>query len=161
MCSKRCTSLWAKTNIVPPSRKGAVVSKPPTNKGRSDWGVIATCCGCGVGYRRKLYEILKARQALYCSPLCRKNHSITPENKRLRRSKEFANWRKAVFERDNYTCQICYVRGGVLHPDHIKQFAYYPELRFELSNGRTLCESCHRKTETWGRKLIINEGLAR
>jgi hypothetical protein len=49
--------------------------------------------------------------------------------------------------------QICLKRGGELHPDHIKQFALYPELRYELSNGRTLCADCHRKTESWGKNI--------
>lgn len=79
---------------------------------------------------------------------------ITPINKRLRRSLEFKIWRHQVFDRDNYTCQICGVKNGngsnvELHPDHIKQFAYHPELRFEISNGRTLCIICHRKTRTY------------
>ena len=64
---------------------------------------------------------------------------------------EHRKWRKAVFERDNYTCQICYVRGGKLHADHIKPFYLYPELVFSLENGRTLCILCHRKTPTFGR----------
>ena len=55
-------------------------------------------------------------------------------------------------ERDNYTCQICGTRGGDLEADHIKPFAYYPDIRFELSNGRTLCKPCHRKTDTYGEK---------
>lgn len=75
---------------------------------------------------------------------------ISPINKIIRRSKEFIDWRRQVFERDRYTCQHCGIRGGILHPDHIKPFSLFPELRFELSNGRTLCVSCHRKTPTWG-----------
>ena len=77
---------------------------------------------------------------------------ITPLNKRIRRSAEFSQWRKLVFERDDFTCQLCGQRGGELHPDHIKQFAYHPDLRFELSNGRTLCKTCHIKTPTWGNR---------
>lgn len=61
-------------------------------------------------------------------------------------------WRKSVFERDNYTCQICQERGKKLQADHIKPFKYFPELRWILSNGRTLCEECHKKTDTWGRR---------
>lgn len=77
---------------------------------------------------------------------------ISPENKRLRMSARFREWRESVFKRDNFTCQICFERGGELHPDHIKQFAYFPELRFQINNGRTLCKSCHMKTPTWGFK---------
>ena len=62
-------------------------------------------------------------------------------------------WRKAVFERDNYTCQICRVRGKYLEADHIKPFAYFPELRFELTNGRTLCRKCHDKTKISAKKM--------
>jgi hypothetical protein len=75
---------------------------------------------------------------------------VTPIHKRLRRSMKFRRWREAVFKRDDYTCQFCKERGGELHPDHIKPFALFPRLRFDINNGRTLCVACHRKTPTWG-----------
>ena len=74
---------------------------------------------------------------------------VYPENARIRGSLEYRQWRTSVFQRDNYTCQGCGKRGGYLHADHIKPFAYYPDLRLELSNGRTLCVPCHKKTDTW------------
>lgn len=80
---------------------------------------------------------------------------ITPKNNILRKSTRFKNWRKSVFERDNYTCQICGKRGNTLHPHHIKRFSDYPELRFEISNGQTLCINCHKKTKTWGVNRLI------
>lgn len=83
---------------------------------------------------------------------------ISPLYKRIRRSKEFMDWREAVFKRDDWTCQGCGIRGGILHPDHIKPFAFFPELRFELSNGRTLCKNCHVKTDSWGHKATKNYG---
>ena len=59
-------------------------------------------------------------------------------------------WRNEVFKRDNYTCQLCDKRGCRLNADHIKPYKRYPELRHILSNGRTLCFECHRKTPTYG-----------
>jgi len=57
------------------------------------------------------------------------------------------DWRKAVFERDKYTCQECGQVSGYLQAHHIKPFAYFKELRTELSNGITLCRKCHNKTK--------------
>jgi len=74
---------------------------------------------------------------------------ITPLNRHIRGSFEYRQWRKSVFERDNYICQLCGVKGGQLNVDHIKPFADYPELRFSLLNGRTLCRVCHEKTPTF------------
>lgn len=67
---------------------------------------------------------------------------------------ECTEWRKQVFERDNYTCQECGSRGGRLNADHIKPWCIFPELRFDINNGRTLCIKCHKKTDTYGWKMI-------
>ena len=77
---------------------------------------------------------------------------VTPIRKKLYFSQEYKNWRKAVFERDNYTCVFCNQKGGILNADHIKPFALFPKLRFDLNNGRTLCLECHKKTDTYGGK---------
>lgn len=76
---------------------------------------------------------------------------IAPLEMRLRWTDKYKNWRTKVFERDNYTCVWCGCSGGVLNADHIKSFALYPLFRFRLSNGRTLCVPCHKKTPTYGR----------
>lgn len=68
----------------------------------------------------------------------------TPYTKRLRGTKKFKDWRMSIFKRDDYTCQKCNERGGTLHPHHIKSFTVYPELRFDVNNGSTLCVDCHR-----------------
>ncbi len=85
---------------------------------------------------------------------------ISKIHKRIRHSIEFKLWREAVFERDNYTCRFCGWRGGILHPDHIKPFAYFPELRFSIDNGRTLCVDCHKNTDTFGIKANKKYGKA-
>lgn len=66
-------------------------------------------------------------------------------NKDHRKSKEYKDWRKQVFDRDLYTCKKCGQIGGNLNAHHIKEFAKYPKLRYEVNNGITLCESCHKK----------------
>ena len=66
-------------------------------------------------------------------------------NSRKRECKAYSEWRKAVFERDNYTCQSCGKHGGTLNAHHIKPYAKYEKLRTDIDNGTTLCLDCHRK----------------
>lgn len=67
---------------------------------------------------------------------------------------EYKTWRRSVFQRDDYACIICKKRGGRLCADHIKPWALYPDNRYEIDNVRTLCFSCHTKTDTFGGKTI-------
>ena len=67
-----------------------------------------------------------------------------------RMSADYRNWRKEVFERDNYNCQICGKKGGELNAHHIKTFKKHKKLRFEVSNGVTLCAKCHREVHKGG-----------
>jgi len=92
---------------------------------------------------------------MFCSKKCAdrfKDQGKTPEAQKIRMSKEYRIWRKAVFERDDYTCVFCGQHGGKLNADHIKRFSDFPELRLAIDNGRTLCEECHKKTDTFGNK---------
>lgn len=70
---------------------------------------------------------------------------ITGERHSAMSQKEYKDWRTAVFERDEYTCQKCGQVGRELRAHHIYNFADYPEHRLELDNGITLCETCHRE----------------
>lgn len=81
---------------------------------------------------------------------------ITPENIRIRASAEYNRWRTNVYERDKYICQACGKKGGYLHADHILPFCLYPERRFDINNGRTLCVACHRNTDSYGGKMHKN-----
>lgn len=63
---------------------------------------------------------------------------------RQRNMPEYIAWRTKVFERDGYTCVECGQKGNV-EAHHIKPWASHPQLRFEVSNGLTLCRPCHRE----------------
>ncbi|MHA1737884.1 MAG: NUMOD3 domain-containing DNA-binding protein [Candidatus Heimdallarchaeota archaeon] len=99
-------------------------------------------------HRKKISETFKNKPSIHHNW----KGGITPINKVIRRSREYKLWRIAVFERDNFTCIWCGQKGGRLNADHIKPFALFPELRFAIDNGRTLCEDCHKTTDTFGRK---------
>lgn len=60
-------------------------------------------------------------------------------------SPDHAKWHRRVFERDDYTCQICCKRGGNLEAHHIYSWATHKKLRYTTSNGVTLCKSCHKE----------------
>jgi hypothetical protein len=122
------------------------------------------CKYCGLEITKKK----PSEQGLYCNNKCYSKwrsenktgvnapnyiHGKCGENLLFRASLKYREWRSSVFKRDNYTCVICKdKKGGNLEADHIKDFALYPELRLDINNGRTLCKSCHKKTDNYGFK---------
>ena len=133
---------------------------------------IKTCQYCKKEFQSKYTSGLKKYCSLICASKSRgdkmrgvKNGrcgelaggwkgGVTKEHDLIRRGLEYKRWRTSVFERDNYTCVNCGVRGGKLQADHIKPFSIYKELRFDINNGRTLCFKCHKETDTYGGKMI-------
>ena len=73
------------------------------------------------------------------------NPNLTDEDRISRRNdKKIPVWRKEVYTRDNYTCQICGDNsGGNLHAHHLMGYNKYPKQRFDKDNGTTLCIICH------------------
>lgn len=65
-------------------------------------------------------------------------------DKHDRNSDNYKQWRKAVYKRDGYVCQDCGTKKD-LQAHHIKPWQRYPELRYEVNNGITLCRKCHLK----------------
>ena len=104
-----------------------------------------------------------------------KNHynwkgGLTPLVRQIRRCFKYRQWRKAIFQRDNYTCILCDKRGGWVEADHypksfseifygnkiktIKQALNCKEL-WNKDNGITLCRKCHNLTKennVWAKK---------
>ena len=104
-----------------------------------------------------------------CSAGQHRRHSgrllITPIHKRIRGSLEFRQWRESVFKRDNWTCQKCGKRSKknawlIIHAHHVKPFAIFPELRFIVDNGQTLCKDCHDK-EPKGKEVYLVDNATR
>lgn len=67
----------------------------------------------------------------------------------LSNTREYKQWRSNVFQRDNWTCQTCNIRGIYLIAHHLKSWAKFPELRYKTDNGITLCEECHKLTDNY------------
>jgi len=76
---------------------------------------------------------------------------LTHPSRRLRGTSLYKKWRSEILRRDNYTCVLCGLNEN-LEADHIKNFHFYKQLRFDLSNGRTLCHGCHIKTDDYAYK---------
>jgi hypothetical protein len=129
-----------------------------------------TCEGCGQRFER--YTSQPKRR--FCSRACaygfmrgpngaaalsNRKKPYTPPNKGCgdqgRRVEAYRNrtvagpidrWRLSVYHRDGFICQRCGdARGRNLQAHHIIGWAQDPALRFELFNGVTLCEACHKR----------------
>jgi hypothetical protein len=78
-----------------------------------------------------------------------KNHwnwqgGISGLNMKIRNSARHREWSKAVYARDKWTCQKCgFNDHHKIIAHHIVEFSKDASLRFDVSNGITLCRSCH------------------
>jgi 5-methylcytosine-specific restriction endonuclease McrA len=133
--------------------------------GNSNWkGGKARCKDCGkplstytgkrcikcfiknrVGENHPMYGVHRFGEK---APNWRGDKCITSINKRIRMSYEYRLWRETVFIKNDWTCQMCGIRGGNLEAHHIWSFTKYPELRFSINNGISLCVKCHKKIHT-------------
>jgi hypothetical protein len=146
-CSRKCSTTHngAKTEIKEKFAK-AKIGKTPWNKGVKMWenkehprGTMGMKFPQNAGANCKFWK-----------------GGISTQNELERKSVKYKNWRTSVFERDNYTCVICQKSGCEIHADHIKPFSTHLELRYDINNGRTLCVECHKKTDTFGGKMLKN-----
>ena len=72
---------------------------------------------------------------------------ISPLNYQIRQGEEYYLWRTAVYERDFWTCRMCGKKDRNIVAHHILSFNDYPNLRFAINNGMTLCRGCHIKKQ--------------
>lgn len=115
-------------------------------------GIYISCPQCTKLVYKNQRDLKRVKQC-FCSKSCAyafRDRGLTSANARIRDSREYTEWRRHVFQRDDYTCQSCNKRGGKLNADHELSFSAYPALRFEVLNGRTLCIPCHQATPNYG-----------
>ena len=149
------------------------LAKSKIGENGKNWqGGKPECLDCKVtlvGYKQK--------RCRSCSNIFRsgENNSawkggITPLVRSIRTMMKYNEWRKSVYERDNYTCQECKLVGVALNADHIKPFSKMVRQSkvssikeagacrelWDIDNGRTLCVDCHKKTDTFGYKSSMS-----
>jgi len=108
------------------------------------------------GWKNKLPDCIDCGKQLstYNNKKCSEHKGLRGENSpnwkggntklnKLERNKFMETMQKLIFERDDYTCQLCGQKGGYLQVDHIQSWAEYVKLRFSMDNCRTVCRSCH------------------
>ena len=112
------------------------------------------CLDCG-----KLLSTYKVKRCRSCYPMSKRgeNHWNWKNTGTKMGQKEYILWRSNVFERDLYTCQKCKKMGVYLMAHHIKQWSKYPELRYVVSNGITLCRDCHAETDKFYARFFKKE----
>ncbi len=105
--------------------------------------------------RNNLYNKSISRGCLICSQknmTGKNNHNYNPnltdkerEANRSRQSDpKYKKWVRDVYKKDNYTCQICFKpSSGHLNAHHLMGFDNYPKLRYNKTNGTTLCKYHH------------------
>ena len=80
-------------------------------------------------------------------------------NTKLRKNFRYTAWRKAVWKRDQGICSKCERIGSDV--DHLRSFSKYPKLRYQMSNGRVLCRSCHiKRTALQHKRGSLRSGVA-
>lgn len=99
----------------------------------------------------------------FCNQKCFK--SYLKENRvltiNITDSAAYKEWRLKVYKRDGYRCKMpdCLSQSRSIAAHHIYPKKKYPVLQFEITNGITLCKSCHEKT--YGKEELFIDMLVR
>ena len=60
-------------------------------------------------------------------------------------SRAWGRFRRMVFERDDFSCQMCGSKERVsLRVHHKKPVKTFPNLYYDIDNTTTLCNECHK-----------------
>jgi 5-methylcytosine-specific restriction endonuclease McrA len=107
-----------------------------------------TCNHCNTQFDKRDCDVSKY-PTHYCSSECfqswMKLHKSRPYRSQESRDREKLKRRKwsfNVFQGDSFKCLKCGIDSD-LNGHHIYSFRDYTDLRFNISNGVTMCSSCH------------------
>lgn len=110
-------------------------------------------CSCGETWSTTYYNF---RQGVRCGKCTVKkysgpnNYNYKPdltdeERERYRYDSRLREWSRVVKERDRFTCVFCEDdTGGNLMSHHLDGYSEFPEKRYDVDNGVTLCDICHK-----------------
>jgi len=105
-------------------------------------------CSYAKGPRKGMVTSVETKMKLRAQKLGINNPSwrggVSSIRLQLANTQEYKEWRKSVFERDDYTCRWCMERGGKIEADHVVPYMMDAEMILDVGNGQTLCEYCHR-----------------
>lgn len=118
------------------TERSAVRCKTCSNKSRATPPKFCVDCGAAISKRAK-------RRCLPCHNR-HQDRGLSRERTKFNASDAWRVVRVKCFERDDYACRHCGVRGGVeLNAHHIQSWRSTPLRRLDLSNLVTLCRPCH------------------
>lgn len=147
-CSRQCYEAWWKVAL--PGREAT------SGKQHRNWNggnITKICVTCNLPF-----EVVKSQDwRKFCSRKCyavtrtgannnQWKGGISSERDVAKASREYAEWRLMVYRRDHFMCVLCLKHCDKPHAHHLKRFSDFPELRYDVNNGATLCEPCHKQT---------------
>lgn len=115
-------------------------------------------CSCGKMTEKANYS-LESGETMSCGHLRRNNKfkeilrgkhhpnwkgGISSKRERDMQTAKYKKWRESMYAKDNYTCQKCGQVGYKLNAHHIESYSDNPSLRYDVENGITMCEECHK-----------------
>lgn len=104
---------------------------------------------------------LKKRNKVNGKRLTQKRKRKRGSTSKDRRTAQYVAWRKAVYARDNATCQRCGKKECYVNAHHIRPWALFPADRFDVDNGVTLCVKCHKAVHKCKASKFLDLGYGR
>ena len=157
-CSYKCRGVWRSVHF-----RGS-------NNPKWREAIRTKVCGhCGKQFSLQPNNTIATfERQKFCSKPCadeggfryrgEQHHNYKPDARRRSRRGRQGWWVRKVLSRDNATCQKCGAKDVELHAHHIKSYSEYPELRWEVANGITLCFRCHWAIHSASNENRVNSG---